>query len=194
VYAALKTARNQLDAAKALQDRDFEAQRAEKAQLAVRQAHVFAKELVYARRHLAVTLADWEPAEFGSTSRAVIESFAKDHPFPDLTVIRSFSDRLDGFKDVDAFAVLNVLVTWQFFNASPGISAMEIASLSPEDRVNMARRRVSFGLELFDAIGELINRLACYYENHDSVVGVQFESVPDHAKVILDRIRRDVAA
>jgi hypothetical protein len=182
-----------LDAAKALQDREFEARLAEKAKLAVRQAHAFSKELFYARRHLAVTLADWEPAEFGSASRTIIDSFASDHPLPDLTVIRSFSDRLDGFKDVDAFAILNLLVTWQFFNTSPGISALEIAAISRADRIHVARKRVAFGLELFDAIGDLINQLATYYERHESIAGVHFESTPDHAKKILARIRKDLA-
>lgn len=193
VLAALSVARKQLEAAKALQNREFAERDVEKAKLAVRQAHVFSKELMYARRHLAVTLANWEPAGFGSASKAIIDCFAAERPLPELTVIRSFSDRLDGFKDADAFAILSVLATWQFFNVSPGISAAEIIEMSPTDRVRMARKRVRFGLELYDAIGKLINELAGYYETHDSIIGVQFEPAPWAVKEILDRIRKDVA-
>ncbi|WP_329922455.1 hypothetical protein [Stenotrophomonas geniculata] len=159
---------------------------------AVRLALAFGKELAFARRLLVAKLIDWNPADFPTTTQIILESFVAERPLPDLVFLRSCTDRLQGFKDEDAFALLSVLTGWQFFNNSPGLEVVEILHKSHAERERIAAARVTFGLELLDVMESTINKMADYYEGHGSVVTIAFETVPERAAVLLKDLRRGV--
>lgn len=164
------------------------------ARTAVRLALAFAKELAFARRLLVVKLLDWDPAEFPTTTPIILESFVAEKPFPDLVFLRSCTDRLQGFNDEDAFALLSVLTAWQFFNNGPGLEIDEIKAHSPAEREGIAARRVKFGLELLDSIDGTINKMASYYEGHGSITGTSFETLPKRAEEKLAIMRRNLSS
>ncbi|WP_126969024.1 hypothetical protein [Xanthomonas sp. BRIP62411] len=178
----------QVQAAQDRQAREMEEQRA------IRLAHAFTRELSYARRHLIVALINWEPARFGDATPIDMQFFASEKPFPDLRLLTSFSGRLEGFSDEDAFAILGVLASWDFYNSGPGINAEEISAMGRVQRMRAAESRSQFGFELLDAIESLINRLAVYYEGHPSVTGIVAEPLPHQINVhfeLLNRARAD---
>lgn len=159
------------------------------ARTAVRLALAFAKELAFARRLLVVKLLDWDPSDFPTTTPIILESFVAERPLPDLVFLRSCTDRLQGFEDEDAFALLSVLTAWQFFNNGPGLELAEIMAHPPVERERIAATRVKFGLELFDSINRTINKMANYYENHGSITGTSFETLPKRAEDKLAEMR-----
>jgi len=160
------------------------------ARTAVRLALAFGKELAFARRLLVVKLLDWDPSDFPTTAPIILESFVAERPFPDLVFLRSCTDRLQGFKDEDAFALLSVLTAWQFFNNGPGLEVVEIKAHPPVEQERIARNRVKFGLELLDLIDGTINRVATYYESHGSITGTSFETLPKRAEDKLAAMRK----
>lgn len=178
VIVALWSYRAQADAAKKAD-----------ARTAVRLALAFAKELAFARRLLVVKLLDWDPSDFPTTTPIILDSFVAERPFPDLVFLRSCTDRLQGFKDEDAFALLSVLTAWQFFNNGPGLDVEEIKAHLPSERERIAANRVKFGLELLDSINVTINDMASYYEAHGSITGTSFEALPKRAEEKLASIR-----
>jgi len=200
VVVALWTAQQQIEVAKAavleerataeiIQRNEWEAAANEQRQTAVRLAHAFARELAYAKRFLCTTLLDWDPRSFAGNSRVIMDAFANEKPFNDLTLIRTFSDRLQGFNDEDAFALLTVLTSWQFFNNGPGRSLEEILALPAEEKERMAHERVKFGLQLLDLVDEVINRLARYYQDHPGITGIANADLPERAKEALAEMR-----
>lgn len=161
---------------------------------AVRLALAFSKELAFARRLLIVKLLDWDPADFPTTTPIILESFVAEKPFPDLVFLRSCTDRLQGFNDKDAFALLAVLTSWQFFNNGPGLEVDEIRAHPPSERERIAANRVKFGLELLDSINGTINKMASYYETHGSITGTSFEALPKRAEEKLALMRRKLSS
>lgn len=157
---------------------------------AIRLALAFGKELAFARRRLVVKLLDWDPAEFPTTTQIILESFVAERPLPDLVFLRSCTDRLQGFKDEDSFALLSVLTGWQFFNNGPGLEVVEIRHKPHDERERIAAARVTFGLELLDVMESTINKMADYYEGHGSVVTIAFETLPERLAVGLEDLRR----
>jgi len=153
-------------------------------------ALAFGKELAFARRLLVVKLLDWDPSDFPTTTPIILESFVAERPFPDLIFLRSCTDRLQGFKDEDAFALLSVLTAWQFFNNGPGLEVVEIKAHPPAEQERIAGNRVKFGLELLDLINGTINRMATYYESHGSITGTSFETLPKRAEEKLAAMRK----
>ena len=161
---------------------------------AIRLALAFGKELAFARRLLVVKLIDWDPADFPTTTPIILESFVAEKPFPDLVFLRSCTDRLQGFKDADAFALLSVLTGWQFFNNGPGLEIAEIRAHSHAERERIAASRVKFGLELLDSIDRSINKMASYYETHGSITGTSFETLPKRAEERLAAMRQKLSS
>ncbi len=192
IEVASKAAMEERDTALTVQQRQWEAEQKSERARAVRLAHVFAKELAYARRALVVLLIDWDPDVFHKAPQSVYETFVKPGALPDLVVVRTFIAKLDGFDDEDAFAILTVLTAWQFFDSVPGSTVAEILESPAIERMQMARVRAVFGLQLLDQVEALINRLARYYENHPAIAGaVQFDLLEETVQR-LDRIRRSV--
>lgn len=202
VLAALATSRKQIEVAGkaaleeretalAVQQRQWEADHSSERARAVRLAHVFAKELAYARRALVVLLIDWDPAQFHEASPSVYRTFARGGALPDLVVVRSFIARLDGFDDEDAFAIMSVLTAWQFFDSVPGGTVEELLKCSKTERRRMARVRVEFGFQLLDQVDALINRLLRYYAGHPAIAGQVEFGLTDETLAQLRRIRLD---
>ncbi|MGE8274026.1 hypothetical protein [Stenotrophomonas sp.] len=153
-------------------------------------AHAFSKELAYARRSLVPRLIDWDPATFyPGTSAVILESFVADHPFPDLVLLRSCADQLQGFEDEDVFALLSVLTAWQFFNQGPGRTVDDIRALPATECSRAASSRVKFGLELLDMIEDTINGMKRYYGGHASITGMASEALPVPAAERLSELR-----
>ncbi len=206
VWVALRSANDQKKAAEravqAEREKSEELQRREWKRLddenkrrAVHLAHAFAKELVFARRKLVPSLIDWDPATFyPGTSAVILESFVAAQPFPDLVVLRSFTDRLQGFEDEDVFALLSVLTAWQFYNQSPGLTIDDIKAMPASDCSRAVTMRVKFGLELLDVIDGTINKLARYYEGHKSITGVASEALPERTAKRLRELRDSLAS
>lgn len=158
-------------------------------QRAVRLAHAFARELGYARRALAGKLVNWTPLRMANPTPAELDGFVMDKPLPDLSMLTSFSSELEGFADDDAFAILSVLATWNFYNSPPGLEPAEIKAVGPISRGKMAAARCRFGLELFDLMGELVNKLYAYYESHAAISGEFVEDLPAAVSSELSALR-----
>lgn len=158
-------------------------------QRAVRLAHAFARELGYARRELAIKLVNWTPARMTNPTPAELDGFVMDRPLPDLSMLTSFSSELEGFADDDAFAILSVLATWNFYNRPPGLERAEINAMGPVSRGKMAAARCRFGLELFELMGELINKLYSYYESHAAISGRFVEDLPPGVSAELSALK-----
>lgn len=202
VAVALSASRSQLSAAeramhaereKALeiQQREWDAAAEASKLMAMRLAHGFSRELSYARRSIFAGIADWDPKGLIDPPKFILDIFVRDKPLPDLMLIGQFADRLEGFEDEDAFAILSVLATWQFFNANPGISAEQLALFTPEQRQSMARSRVKFAFELLDLIEHVINRLEPYYSAHPSIVRYMAQELPNEVKAAVARMREE---
>lgn len=189
VLVALFATQAQLSADRAREDRERREKRHAAEQAAVRLAHGFSRELLYARRRLITMLIDWDPDLFAITSEVVIEAFANVKPLPDLVLVGSTTDRLDGFSDADAFMLLTALTTWQFFNAGPGLTAEEIKAVSPMRRKEMAERRLRFGLDLERLLSDAINRMATYYEDHSAITASINADISPPAKAVFDKLK-----
>lgn len=193
IGVAREAAASERDTALHLQAVQNEQMRLADQQRAMRLAHAFSRELVYARRQLIAALITWEPTHFSTATRVERDYFASDKPFPDLQLIASFSDRLEGFKDEDAFAILTVLATWNFFNSGPGLDSDELTAMNNRQRSHAAKVRSGFGLDLLAVIEELINRLCAYYEGHPYIVGFVEEPLPPTLQTEIERIKRERA-
>ncbi|WP_282294853.1 hypothetical protein [Stenotrophomonas sp. PS02289] len=191
--AADKAVRAERSKAEYIQQREWDARTKADQRTAMQLAQAFAKELAYGRRELVATLIDWDPDLFTNTSHVILESFVAKQPFHDLVFLRSCTDRLQGFEDEDAFALLSVLTTWQFFNRDPGLSISEIQAKQEASRRDMAKARVTFGLQLLDSIEQTINRMARYYEGHPSIIATSDETLTDNARTRLADLRKRMA-
>lgn len=191
--AADGAVRAEREKAEHIQQRDWDEAKKKDQRTAVHLAQAFARELAYARRELVASLIDWDPDLFPSTSFVILESFVAEQPFHDLVLLRSCTDRLQGFEDEDAFALLSVLTAWQFFNRGPGVSIPEIHARTTDERAAMAKRRVKFGIQLLESIEHTINGLARYYEGHPSIIAVGDETLPEKARELLADLRKRMA-
>ncbi|MBD9534689.1 hypothetical protein IB227_02340 [Stenotrophomonas sp. STM01] len=203
ILVALRTASKQIEVAnraveaeraKALeiQEREWNAQAAANVQTAARLAHAFSRELRYAGRTLLSKIADWEPVPFRNASMEILESFAKVDHFPKLKIIDTFSGRLDGFADEDAFLLLSVLAAWNFYSASPGIPAEQLVYVGEETREKMARKRCEFGLRLHALIDQAIERLQPYFIGRAQDIYDVDIALSDAAVASIVRIREDM--
>lgn len=200
VVVALVTAHRQLnhareavaaerETAEAVQQREWDASEVQRRLTTIRLAFVFSRELGYARRRLATRLLDWHPDRIAYASRDVLSSFANPEPLGRLELIETFADRLDGFNDEDAFTVLTVLATWNFFDGPQAITVDECVAMRPETRAQSARMRLVFGFELMDVVDRAINQLAGYYQDHPSITGSVSQEPPAHVNSMLRAIR-----
>ena len=199
VIVALYVSKGQIDvarkAAESERDTALELQKSAKIELAssqknraMRLAHAFSRELVFARRDLMVFLANIRPSVMARPSKFILETFVSETPLPNLALIARFADQLEGFEDQHAFAVLTVLASWQNFNRGAGMNANAILELTEERRWKMADNRSNAGLELLAALERLINELAPYYETHECMQGTVMEEVPaELAQYFLNR-------
>ncbi|WP_329762923.1 hypothetical protein [Stenotrophomonas geniculata] len=188
--AAERAVQAEREKSEELQRREWKRIDDENKRRAVHLAHAFAKELVFARRKLVPSLIDWDPATFyPGTSAVILESFVASQPFPDLVFLRSCADQLQGFEDEDVFALLSVLTAWQFYNQSPGLSIDDIKGMPAGDCSRAVTMRVKFGLELLDIIDGTINKLARYYEDHQSITNVVSEALPVRTAKRLQELR-----
>lgn len=201
VIVALYVSKGQIDvarhAAEAERQTAFELQEAAKAELmkghrnrAMRFAHAFSRELVFARRDLMVFLVNIRPPVMAKPSKFILETFVSEPPLPDLALIARFADQLEGFEDQHAFAILTLLSGWQSFNRGPGMNANAILELTEERRWKMAENRSKAGMELLASLERLVNDLAPYYETHESMQGTVMEEVPaELAQYFLNRAK-----
>ncbi|OWQ55079.1 hypothetical protein CEE60_05870 [Stenotrophomonas maltophilia] len=189
VLAALHVAKGQINVAREaadgeqknareLQANDREHSRQLQRTKAVRMAHAFSRELVFARRDLMILLANVRPAVMQNPSDEILAVFVNSRPLPELSLIERFADQLDGFEDADAFSILTLLSAWQNFNRGPGMSANAISLLPMDRRARMAENRFTHGRAILAAIDRLVNQLANYYENHEAMEGMVVEELP----------------
>jgi hypothetical protein len=190
--AAEQAVRAEREKAEQLQKREWDRIDGEHKRSAMHLAHAFAKELAFARHLLVAKLVDWDPALFPTTTQIILESFVSEQPLPDLIFLRSCTDRLQGFEDKDAFALLTVLTRWQFFNRGPGLEIIEITHLPPDQLEGIAGARVKFGLDLLNLVETTISKMSTYYEGHNSIVGVAPEVLPGHLEMSLANLRTRV--
>jgi hypothetical protein len=190
VVVALYVSKGQIDVAKDAAESErataLEIQQAAQSELesahkrrAMRLAHAFSRELVLARRDLMVFLVNIRPPVMENPSPFMLEVFFSEKPLPDLALIARFADQLDGFEDEHAFAILTLLAGWQSFNRWPGMNAEAFMRLEKERRWKMADNRSRAGHEILLALGRVVNVLAPYYENHESMLGTVMEEVPE---------------
>lgn len=178
IEVAREAAAGERENARELQTNEHEhARRVHKAK-AVRMAHAFSRELVFARRDLMVLLVNVRPPVMQNPSDEMLALFIDPKPLPDLSLINRFADQLDGFEDGDAFSILTLLAAWQNFNRGPGMSAKAIAAMAAERRAKMAENRFKHGRAVLAALERLVNQLAKYYEHHEAMEGVTVEELP----------------
>lgn len=146
---------------------------------AMRLAHAFGRELVFARRDLMVFLVNTRPPLMEQPTPDGLAIFVRDKPLPDLNLLNRFADQLEGFEDDDAFAILTLLAAWNSFNRSPGMGSDAFLKLSNELRWKMAENRFVAGREVFHSIGRICNSLIGYYESHPSMRATVMEEVPE---------------
>lgn len=198
VIAALYVSKGQIDVAREaaeaerrtaleLQEGEREHVRQSQRSKAVRMAHAFSRELIFARRDLMVFLANIRPDPMHQPSDNTLAAFVDPKPLPDLSLLGRFADQLDGFKDEDAFAILTLLAAWQNFNRGPGMDALSILRLPVERRVKMATNRFNAGRGLLDAVDRLTNQLADIYGSHEAMLGTVMEEVPDELLQLFGR-------
>ncbi|HGK7302416.1 TPA: hypothetical protein ACJ509_004005 [Stenotrophomonas maltophilia] len=177
-----------------IQEREWTAAKEAHRRTAALLARGFVKELQYARRQLAPRLCNWNPFNSKEIPAGVIESYANSKPFNDLVFIRSCADRLQGFSDGDAFAILNVLTTWQFFNSSPGRGLDAIQRMAKNRWKELTLQRVQFGLQLLEIIDSLIIRMEAYYADTPEVDAMRTTKLSPPNEQRLKTLRENVAA
>jgi len=204
VRVALKAADKQSSAAAAaviaerakaehIQEREWAAVEAAHRRTAAQLARGFAKELAYARRQLAPRLINWEPFTDGVVSPDAIESYAAEKPCSDLVFLRSCADRLQGFADEDAFALLDVLTAWQFFNTNPGLSLASVQKMAVGSKWRkLTVPRVEFGLELLDLIDSTFDRMKPYYAGEPEADSVRWMTLSKRVHAALKDLRKNV--
>lgn len=204
VRVALKAADKQSSAAEAaviaerakaedIQEREWAAAEAAHRRTAAQLARGFAKELAYARRQLAPRLINWEPFNDGEIPPDAIESYAAEKPCSDLVFLRSCADRLQGFADEDAFALLDVLTAWQFFNTNPGLSLASVQKMAEKKWRKLTAPRVEFGLELLDLIDSTFDRMTPYYAGEPEADPVKWMTLSTRTQAALKNLRESVA-
>jgi len=202
VIVALYVSKGQIDVAREaavaerstaleLQDREHEHQKQAEHTRSVRLAHAFSRELIFARRELLVFLANIRPQSMHQPSDDTLAAFVAPKPLPDLALVERFADRLEGFKDEDAFATLTLLAAWQSFNRGPGLNPVAILALPVDRRVKMATNRSNAGRALLDAMNRLINQLADHYGSHASMQATVVEELPDELVKLFGHPGRD---
>jgi len=187
IEVAREAAEKERGTALELQDREREQLNQAQHTGSVRLAHAFSRELVFARRDLMVFLANIRPDPMHDPSEDTLAAFVDPKPLPDLALIARFADRLEGFKDKDAFAILTLLAAWQSFNRSPGMNARAILLLPIERRVKMATNRFKAGRGLLEALERLTNQLADHYGSHEAMQGTVTEELPDELLQLFGR-------
>jgi len=203
VVVALVTAHRQLSHAQAavlseretaelVQQREWDIAARGRELSTMRLAFAFSRELSYARRLLASKLLDWDPRPFGVGASAAIHRFSDFKPLGELVLIQAYADRLDGFGDDDAFLLLTVLTTWQFFNGAPMEDAGVLVALRPETRVQIAKGRLAFGFELMEVMDRAINALANYYQENEAITGSVSQDPPEQALAALQALRDQI--
>lgn len=204
VRVALRAAKGQSEAARAavaaerakaehIQEREWQAAKEAHRKLAKQLAHAIGRELAYARRQLVPILCYWTPFGRGKIPDELIESYGNDKPLNDLVLLRSCTDKLQGFNDEDALELLALLATWQFFNGHPGIRADQLRVKAEADWKGLARPRVKFGLELLDMVESSIERLERFQEGKGPGARVQLESLPSRIEARLKVLRTRMA-
>lgn len=206
VRVALRAAKSQSEVAAAavaaerakaehIQEREWRATNEAHRKVAKQLAHAIGRELAYARRQLVPVLCYWSPFSKGKIPDALIESYGNKKPLNDLVLLRSCTDKLQGFNDEDALELLTLLATWQFFNGHPGIRADELRRKADEDWKELVRPRVSFGLELLDMVESAIERLEQFQDGKAPMTRVELESLPirleTRLKVLRARMKED---
>jgi len=176
-----------------IQEREWDASREAQRIAAAQLARGFAKELAYGRRKLVPRLCNWNPFNSKPITADIIESYASSKPFNDLIFLRSCADRLQGFSDDDAFALLNVLTTWQFFNSNPGRSLASIERMAKSRWQELSLGRVEFGLELLDIVESTIERMRTYYGDSPEADELKFVKLSARTEQRLKALREDVA-
>ncbi|MGG6341668.1 hypothetical protein ACQ5SA_00305 [Stenotrophomonas indicatrix] len=176
-----------------IQEREWNAAKEAHRRTAEQLARAFRKELDYARRQLAPRLCNWNPFSSKPMPVDIIESYASDKPFNDLIFIRSCAGRLQGFADDDAFALLNVLTTWQFFNSNPGRSRASIERMSKARWKELSLPRVEFGLQLLENIDSAIARMESYYVDIPEVDAIKSRKLSGRTEGRLKNLRDNIA-
>lgn len=180
--------------AEAIQEREWDATKQEQRRVAAQLARAFARELAYARRQLVPRLLSWSPFFEGEIDPETVATFSTDRPFNDLVFLRSCADRLQGFEDKDAFLLLSVLTTWQFYNRDSGITAAVVEMRAQEHWRELAFPRVKFGLELLDLIDSAIGAMERYSVGHpESAIG-SMERLTTRSEAGLRALREEMAA
>lgn len=205
VIVALKAAGAQVEAAKravtaerekaeAIQQREWDATKQAQRTIATQLARAFARELAYAKRELVPKLLTWSPFIAGEIASSTVASFAARTPLNDLVFLRSCADRLQGFDDRDAFLLLSVLTTWQFFNQSPGVEPSVIEMKAQEHWREMAYPRVKFGLDLLDLIDSAVEAMERYSVGHAEAAIGDMERLTARSEAGLKILRAEMAA
>ncbi len=176
-----------------IQEREWDAAKEAHRRTAEQLARGFAKELGYARRQLAPRLCNWNPFNSKEISSDIIDSYATEKPFNDLVFIRSCADRLQGFSEDDAFAILNVLTTWQFFNSRVVRSRASIERMAKSNWKGLTLQRVEFGLQLLKIIDSTITRMEVYYSDSPGVDALNAIKLSATAERRLKALRENVA-
>lgn len=204
VLVALRATRGQEEAAKVavaaerakaehIQEREWRASNDAHRKLAKQVAHAIGRELAYARRQLVPILCYWTPFASGKIPDELIESYGNDRPLNDLVLLRSCTDKLQGFNDEDALELLALLATWQFFNGHSGIRADQLKVRAEKDWKALARPRVKFGLELLDMLESAIERMDRFQEGQGARARVELESLPERIEANLKVLRARMA-
>jgi hypothetical protein len=205
VVVALRTATAQTNAARDavnaerakaehIQQREWDAAKEAHRRAAKQLSHGLAVELLWAKRQLIARLISWNPFYSGRVPDAVLELFASDNPFSDLDFLQGCTDRLQGFEDEDAFALLRVLTAWKFFNWHPGNGIDQIRSRAATEWAELARPRVEIGLELLDLIDATIVRMASYRGESSPVAESAMERLPEKTLSNLKKMRAQLAS
>lgn len=190
IAAAKEAAQTERDTMLQLQANELDQRRREDRARAVRLAHAFSRELIFASRDLKVLLANLRPERFVEFNADAAEFFVDPKPLPDLTLIERFADRLEGFDDADAFAITTLLASWQNYNRGPGVNVSGFAQIGADRRVRLATNRVDVGMVLLTHLETLIGTVANYYADHPAMEGTVYEETPSELVELMKHAAR----